>query len=111
MYLAELHISEFRKLKAATIQFQLGLNVIVGPNNVGKTAIVDSLRALLAGPDEPFLRLTEEDIHAPGDPRPEKLPVTVHSERVREIEGYLYVARPCEINGPLRGTALVVRVP
>src|SRR5262245_46982180 len=65
MYLAELHISEFRKLKAATVQFQPGLNVIVGPNNVGKTAIVDALRALLAGPDEPFLRLSEDDIHAP----------------------------------------------
>ena len=65
MYLAELHIYEFRKLKAATIQFQPGLNVIVGPNNVGKTAVVDALRALLAGPDEPFLRLSDDDIHAP----------------------------------------------
>jgi AAA15 family ATPase/GTPase len=29
-----------------------GLNVLVGPNNVGKTAVVDALRALLAGMDD-----------------------------------------------------------
>ena len=65
MYLAELHVSNFRKLKSAVIEFQPGLNVIVGPNNIGKTAVIDALRALLAGPDEPFLRLSENDIHAP----------------------------------------------
>jgi putative ATP-dependent endonuclease of OLD family len=37
----------------------------VGPNNVGKSAIVDSLRALLAGADDPYPRFDSDDIHIP----------------------------------------------
>jgi len=39
--------------------------VIVGPNNIGKTAVVDGLRALLAGADDPYPRFTVEDRHVP----------------------------------------------
>ena len=65
MYLAELTISNFRKLQKLSLTFNPGLNVIVGPNNVGKTAIIDSLRALLSDQDELPLRLFVEDIHNP----------------------------------------------
>lgn len=65
MNLAKLVIKNFRKLKHAELSFQPGLNVLVGGNNVGKTAVVDALRALLAGHDEPYPRLGEEDVHRP----------------------------------------------
>lgn len=65
MYLAQLSISNFRKLEHVVLDFQPGLNVLVGPNNVGKTAVIDALRALLAGHDEPYPRLDAEDIHRP----------------------------------------------
>lgn len=65
MHLAKLVIKNFRKLKHAELSFQTGLNVLVGGNNVGKTAVVDALRALLAGHDEPYPRLGEEDVHRP----------------------------------------------
>ena len=65
MHLAKLVIKNFRKLKNAELTFQAGLNVLVGGNNVGKTAVVDALRALLAGHDEPYPRLGEEDVHRP----------------------------------------------
>lgn len=58
-------ISNFRRLRNNTVHFQPGLNVIVGPNNIGKTAIVDALRALLAGTDDPYPRFSVEDIHVP----------------------------------------------
>ncbi|EHU2458155.1 AAA family ATPase [Acinetobacter baumannii] len=67
MYLAQLNISNFRKLSNAKINFQPGLNILVGPNNVGKTAIIDALRALLAGHDEPYPQLDVNDIHCPKD--------------------------------------------
>ena len=70
MYLAQLSISNFRKLKEVQIQFQPGLNIIVGANNVGKTAVVDALRALLAGHDEPPPRLDTDDLHRPKDGEP-----------------------------------------
>jgi putative ATP-dependent endonuclease of OLD family len=63
MYLAELKVDGFRKLKNLTLKFRPGLNVLVGPNNVGKTAIVDALRALLSTTDEGALRVDEFDLH------------------------------------------------
>jgi putative ATP-dependent endonuclease of OLD family len=65
MHLAKLIIKNFRKLSHAELSFQPGLNVLVGGNNVGKTAVVDALRALLAGHDEPYPRLSEDDVHRP----------------------------------------------
>ncbi|MCW5322015.1 DUF2813 domain-containing protein [Verminephrobacter aporrectodeae subsp. tuberculatae] len=70
MYLAQLNITNFRKLRNAELQFQSGLNVLVGANNVGKTAVVDALRALLAGHDEPYPRLDADDVHRPKDGKP-----------------------------------------
>lgn len=65
MHLAKLVIKNFRKLNHAELSFQDGLNILVGGNNIGKTAVIDALRALLAGHDEPYPRLTEEDVHRP----------------------------------------------
>lgn len=65
MYLAQLMIKNFRRIYDATLHFRPGLNVIVGPNNIGKTAVVDALRALLAGADDPYPRFTCDDIHLP----------------------------------------------
>jgi len=65
MYLAELKIANFRKITTAAFRFQEGLNVIVGANNVGKTAVIDALRALLGGQEEPYPRFGVEDIHQP----------------------------------------------
>lgn len=65
MYLSTLKISNFRRLKDVTLCFEPGLNILVGANNIGKTAIVDALRALLAGHDEPYARMSVDDVHRP----------------------------------------------
>ncbi|EOY8497952.1 TPA: ATP-dependent endonuclease [Providencia stuartii] len=70
MYLAELTIKNFRKLREATVKFQPGLNVLVGPNNVGKSAVVDALRTLLAGHDEIYPRFDISDRHRPREGEP-----------------------------------------
>ncbi|CAI2932759.1 ATP-dependent nuclease [Aminobacter niigataensis] len=70
MYLAKLAISNFRKLKNVEVSFRPGLNVVIGPNNVGKTAVVDALRALLAGADDPYPRFTIDDVHCPKGGKP-----------------------------------------
>lgn len=54
VHLAELRIRNFRRISDATLKFRPGMNVIVGPNNIGKKAVVDALRALLAGADDPY---------------------------------------------------------
>lgn len=65
MYLAKLSIKNFRRLSDVSLEFVPGLNVLVGPNNVGKTAVVDALRSLLAGVDDPYPRFDKDDIHIP----------------------------------------------
>ena len=65
MYLAQLKVANFRRLSSVTLEFRPGLNVIVGPNNIGKSAVVDALRALLAGADDPYPRFTTDDLHLP----------------------------------------------
>lgn len=63
MYLQNLRINGFRRFDNLELRFRAGLNVIVGPNNAGKTAVVDALRVLLVASDEGNLRLTELDLH------------------------------------------------
>jgi putative ATP-dependent endonuclease of OLD family len=47
MYLASLKARDFRKLRKADLSFQRTLNVIVGENNGGKTAVIDAIRTVL----------------------------------------------------------------
>lgn len=67
MYLHSVTIESFRKLKRLEIRFKEGLNLLVGPNNAGKTAIVDALRVLLSTGDEGALRVTDLDLHVGSD--------------------------------------------
>lgn len=66
MYLAELTVKNFRKLKDTWLRFQPGLNVLVAPDNVGKIAVVE-VRTLLAGHEEPYPRLDISDRHRPAE--------------------------------------------
>lgn len=68
MHLSELTIEGFRRIGSLTLKFRPGLNVLVGPNNVGKTAVVDALRALLSTTEEGALRISESDLHVPRIP-------------------------------------------
>jgi putative ATP-dependent endonuclease of OLD family len=61
MHIARLKISGFRGVRSADIA--LGRHaVLVGPNNSGKTTVIESL-ALLFGRDRLVPRLTEHDFH------------------------------------------------
>lgn len=69
MYLRTLTIENFRRLLKVTLEFVADLNVLVGPNNVGKTAVIEALRALLAGADDPYPRFDDTDLRLPkGNP-------------------------------------------
>jgi putative ATP-dependent endonuclease of OLD family len=60
VFLSKLTIKNFRRLDEITFNFVDGLNVIVGENNIGKTALVDALRVILASHEDPYLRITED---------------------------------------------------
>jgi putative ATP-dependent endonuclease of OLD family len=55
------------------LQFEPGLNVLVGENDAGKTSIVDAIRHVLLTTSYEFLRLQEQDFHVEGTSRSETL--------------------------------------
>jgi len=44
MFLEKLNIKSFRAIENLTLSFNKGLNILIGENNSGKTAIIDALR-------------------------------------------------------------------
>lgn len=71
MYLSKLVVKNFRKLDNVEFNFVPGLNIVLGANNIGKTALVDALRALLGGHEDPYPKFDVDDIHLPGDGSPQ----------------------------------------
>lgn len=63
MYLHSLSVEGFRRLGKVKLRFRPGLNLLVGPNNAGKTSVIDALRVLLSTGDEGALRVTDLDLH------------------------------------------------
>ena len=53
MYLASIKLKNFRKFdeQEHVIHFQEGLNVLVGENDAGKSAIIDAIRIALGTTD------------------------------------------------------------
>ncbi len=65
MWLRELRIQNFRKIKSLTVSFPRGLTVLVGENNSCKTTIIDALRLMLfSSRDFDSIRLREDDFRA-----------------------------------------------
>lgn len=81
MYLALLKISNFRCFSSEGIEFPLrkGLNVLVGENDAGKTAIIDAIRFVLGTSDQERIRIQETDFF--------KTDVTKPIEIVCKFEG------------------------
>jgi putative ATP-dependent endonuclease of OLD family len=64
MYLKNFSIKNFRSISDLKIEFQKGLNVLVGENNSGKTAIIDALRLSLGiGPNRREIYIDYDDFH------------------------------------------------
>ena len=64
MYLSRLHISKFRVFDDITLYFKNGINILIGENNSGKTAIIDALRICLGcGKPDNYIYVQESDLH------------------------------------------------
>ncbi len=64
MYLKELKIKNFRGIENLELEFQKGLNVIIGENNTGKTAVIDALRLVYSvGTPRRQIYVNEEDFY------------------------------------------------
>jgi len=64
MYLRELHIEGYKGFREPfSVSLQKGLNVIVGENASGKTAIIDAIRLLLREDEFGHKPVNESDFH------------------------------------------------
>ncbi len=67
MYLKSLKITNFRKFNNIKIEFTKGLNLVVGENDAGKTAIVDAIKYVLNTQSFDYIRPTYEDFFNSGE--------------------------------------------
>ncbi len=66
MYVSEIHASGFRCFgpdSPLSLKLRRGLNLLVGPNDSGKTAVIDAPRFVLWTRGDDFLRLEPGDFH------------------------------------------------
>ena len=71
MFLSQLTIRNFRLFGEGAselrIDFQSGVNALVGRNDSGKSAIIDAVRYVLRTRDQEFIRVQPEDFHINGN--------------------------------------------
>tara|TARA_R110002073_G_scaffold120232_2_gene262051 strand:+ start:2262 stop:4214 length:1953 start_codon:yes stop_codon:yes gene_type:complete len=63
MYIAELKIENFRLFRNISVKFNKGLNLLVGENNSGKTALIDAIRITLDTNSSEWTRIFDFDFH------------------------------------------------
>jgi hypothetical protein len=70
MYLSEIYAAGFRCFPGdapLSLQLQRGLNILIGPNDAGKTAIIDAPRYVLWTRGDDYVRLEATDFYAKAD--------------------------------------------
>ncbi len=64
MYLKRISIRSFRGIADLDVDFHRGVNILVGENNTGKTAVIDALRVCLGlGMDRREIYVNRDDFH------------------------------------------------
>lgn len=64
MYLSKIHIENYKGLKNLTVNFHKDINVIIGENGGGKTALIDAIRLLYnLGYQQKDLYVTADDFY------------------------------------------------
>lgn len=71
MYMKSISLTNFRQFgtdngndPAISVEFNPSFNILVGENDSGKTAIIDSIRYLLGSISEDFIKIQQEDFYS-----------------------------------------------
>ncbi|MFQ6601892.1 ATP-dependent nuclease [Flavobacterium sp. C3NV] len=75
MYLGKIHIENFRRYKSVGVDFQQGLNLLVGENDSGKSTIIDAIKLVTGTHSNDWNRLTKDDFHSDGTSRATELKI------------------------------------
>ena len=65
MYIEQLTIKNFRGIEKSSISFNKSINILIGSNNIGKSAIIDSLRLIFSygSSQKRDIYISESDFH------------------------------------------------
>ena len=63
MHISNIKIQNFRLFKVLDLSLNAGLNVLVGENDSGKTALIDAIRYVLGANSNDRTFIREEDFH------------------------------------------------
>lgn len=83
MYLAHVIINNFRLFKALDLKLNKGLNVLIGENDAGKTALIDAIKLVLNTNSIENIRVKETDFLAGSD----ELSIQLKFENLTELDG------------------------
>lgn len=75
MYLGRLQIENFRRFESLDLQFQPGLNLLVGENDSGKTTIIEAIKFVTGTQSNDWNKLTIDDFYSDGKQRANKLKI------------------------------------
>jgi len=111
VYLSSVGIRNFRSLKELRVEFQAGLNVLVGRNNTGKTNLMQAIRHAL-GPSSSrgdALWLERDDFYreAAKDPEP-TISITLTFAGLSEKQrAYFYEIVDFDLNDVTKSKAVI----
>jgi putative ATP-dependent endonuclease of OLD family len=96
MYISTVHITNYRCFQDTLVDFVPGVNVIIGENNSGKTALLRALGLVFGGPNRPRMQLFDFNRAVSDLTRPPAITVTVtlrsEGQTVDRIEDKALVA-------------------
>lgn len=75
MYLGKIHIENFRRFKSVDLDFQSGLNLLVGENDSGKSSIIDAIKLVTGTHSNDWLKLVKDDFYTDGTTRATELKI------------------------------------
>ncbi|MBP1672776.1 MAG: hypothetical protein H6Q25_591 [Bacteroidetes bacterium] len=75
MYLGKIHIENFRQFKKVDLEFQSGLNLLVGENDSGKSSIIDAIKFVTGTHSNDWIKLDKDDFYTDGTTRATELKI------------------------------------
>lgn len=75
MYLGNIKIENFRRFKLLDLEFQSGLNLLVGENDSGKSSIIDAIKFITGTHSNDWTKLDKDDFYTDGKIRAKELKI------------------------------------
>ncbi len=75
MYLSNVKIENFRQFRSIDLNFQKGLNLLVGENDSGKSSIIDAIKFVTGTQSNDWIRLDKDDFYTDGTTRAVELKI------------------------------------